>query len=74
MPTWNKDNNNNNNNNKILCLNFSGISGNLEQKNILQTTEQLIQFSHLLLQKEIFLMYSFCEQVEAKENSSETTW
>ena len=33
----------------LLCRNFSGISGNLEKKNILQIIEQLIQFSYLLL-------------------------
>ena len=42
-------------------------------KNILQTIELLIQFSHLLLQREIFLGYSFTEKVAVKGNSPETT-
>ena len=56
----------------LLCRNFSGISGNLEKKNILQIIEQLIQFSYLLLLKEMFLVHSFSEQVAAKGNSPET--
>ena len=38
----------------LLQPNFSGISGNSKQKNILQTIQKLMQFSYLLLQKEIF--------------------
>ena len=38
----------------VLQPNFSGISGNSKQKNILQTIQKLTQFSYLLLQKEIF--------------------
>ena len=52
---------------------FSGIFANSEPKNISQTIEQLIQFSYFLLQKEVFLVYSFSEHVAAKGNSSETT-
>ena len=48
--------------------------GNSEQKNILHTFWQLLQFSYLLLQKDIFLAYSFSEQVAAKENSLEYSW
>ena len=35
----------------------------------LQTMEQLIQFSWLLLPRKFFLIYSFSEQVAAKRNS-----
>ena len=38
---------------------FSGLTGNSEQKNILQTFEQLMQFSYLLLWKGIFLSILF---------------
>ena len=53
------------------CHNFSGISRNQKRKIILQIIGKLIQFSYLLLQKEIFLVYSFSEQITAKGNSSE---
>ena len=49
---------------------LSGISGNSEQKIILQTIEQLIQFNYLFL----FRVYSFSGQVAAKGNSLEATW
>ena len=55
----------------LILPNFSGILGNSKQKYILQTIEQLIQFSYLLLQNENFLIYSFSKQVEAKGNSPE---
>ena len=56
----------------LLRRNFSGMSGNWQQKNILQTTEQLVQSSYLLVRQEIFLVYSFSEQVAAMGNSPET--
>ena len=45
--------------------------GEFEANYMLQTTKQSIQFRYLLLWKEIFLVYSFSEQVAAKGNSSE---
>ena len=36
------------------------------------TSEQLMQFSYLLLLKQIFLVYSFSEEVTVKGNSSKT--
>ena len=56
----------------LLRRNFSGMSGNSQQKNILQTTGQLVQSSYLLVRQEIFLVYSFSEQVAAMGNSPET--
>ena len=42
-------------------------------KDILQTIKQPIEFSYLLLLNEIFLHYSFSEQVATKRNSLGTT-
>ena len=47
--------------------------GQFGAKNILQTIEQLIQFSFCSYKKEIFRVYSFSEQVAAKGNSPEVT-
>ena len=44
------------------------------QKTILETFGQLIQLIYFLLQKEIYLVYSFSEQAAAKGNSLETSW
>lgn len=49
----------------------SRISGNSEETNILQTNEQLIQFSWLLPPREV-LFYFFSEQIAAKGNSPAT--
>ena len=48
-------------------------SENSQQTNNLQTVEELTKFSYLLLQKEIFLVYSSFEHAVAKGNSPETT-
>ena len=54
---------------------FSEITGKYEgQKTILETFGQLIQLIYFLLQKEIYLFYSFSEQAAAKGNSLETSW
>ena len=52
---------------------FQNIGGFMI-KNILQTIKQPIEFSYLLLLNEIFLHYSFSEQVAMKRNSLGTTW
>ena len=64
---------------KMLCIHrFSASSssprlfGNIEEfraKSYFTDQKQLIQFSYLLLEKEIFLVASFSEQVAAKGNS-----
>ena len=48
---------------------FSEITRGFGAKNSLQTIGQLIQFSYLLLSKDVFLVYSFSEQVAAKGDS-----
>ena len=57
----------------LLFYDFSGISRNSEQNNFLRTIEQFMQFSCLLLQKEIIRVYSFSEQITTKRDSPETT-
>ena len=55
---------------------FHELIGNIGEfvaKNILQTIEQLIQFSYFSYKKDIFRVYSFLEQVAAKGNFLEAT-
>ena len=49
---------------RLLLHNFSGILGNLEQKNF--PDHQTANTTELFAKKEIFLVYSFSEKVTAK--------
>ena len=56
----------------VFFLPSSRLQGARSKRIMLQTIEQLIQFSQLLPQKQIFLVYHFSEQVASNGNSTET--
>ena len=53
---------------------FSGNNGESGAKKCFKTSGQLIQWFICFYKRKFFLVYSFSEQVAAKENSPETAW